>query len=54
MSFLNGYKTYIAAVVSVVSAWIGVWAGTVDAATAIQMTQVAVLGSTIRHGIASQ
>lgn len=54
MSFLNGKKTYIVAAVSILSAWVGVWAGTVDIATAWQMTQAAILGSTLRAGIAAK
>ena len=53
MSFLSGYKTYIVAVVSVIAAWVGVWAGTVTFDAALQLTETAVLGSTIRNGIAN-
>lgn len=53
MEWLNGKKTHIVAVTSMISAWIGVWAGTVDFATAIQLTQTAILGMTIRMGIAN-
>lgn len=51
LSALNGSKTYIAAIASAVAAWIGVWAGTVDMATAWQITQTSVIGAAIRHGI---
>ena len=54
MEFLTGKKTFIAAVVSVIAAWVGVWAGTVDIGTAWQMTQAAILGATIRSGITSE
>ncbi len=54
MAFLNGYKTYIAAAASTAAAWIGVWAGTVDIGTAWQMTQAALLGTTLRAGIAAK
>lgn len=54
MSFLSGYKTHIVAGVSILAAWVGVWAGTVDIATAWQMTQTALLGSTLRAGIAAK
>lgn len=53
MAWLEGKKTYIVAIVSAVSAWVGVWAGTVDFATAIQLTQTAILGATIRAGVSS-
>lgn len=53
MDFLNGSKTYIVGIVSVLAAWVGVWGGTVDFATALQLTETAVLGMTIRHGIAT-
>ena len=33
---------------------VGVWAGTVDIATAWQMTQAAFIGSTLRAGIAAK
>lgn len=49
--WLNGKKTYIAAVASAAAAWIGVWAGTVDISQAWEITQVSVLGSTIRKAI---
>ncbi len=54
MEFLNGKKTYIVAFVSILAAWVGVWAGTVDFATAWQMTQTALLGATIRAGVSSE
>lgn len=53
MDFLSGWKTYIVAFVTLLSAWVGVWAGTVDFGTAITMTQTALLGSTLRAGIGS-
>lgn len=54
MTFLNGSKTYIVAAVSILSAWVGVWAGTIDIGTAWQMTQAALLGTTLRAGIAAK
>jgi hypothetical protein len=54
MAWLNGKKTYIVSAVSIIAAWIGVWAGTVDFAAAWQLTQTAVLGSTLRAGIAAK
>lgn len=54
MAYLEGKKTYIVAFVSIVAAWVGVWAGTVDFSTAWQMTQTALLGATIRAGVASE
>lgn len=53
MDWLKGKKTYIASAVSIIAAWIGVWAGTVTFDVALQLTETAVLGSTIRHGIAN-
>jgi hypothetical protein len=53
MSFLSGYKTYIVAGVAVIAAWVGVWAGTVDVGAAWQATETAILGATIRNGIAT-
>lgn len=53
MNFLNGAKTYIVGVVSVIGAWIAVWGGTLDFAQAVQITETAVLGMTIRHGVAT-
>lgn len=53
MSALNGWKTYIVGVVAIISSWVGVWAGTIDFGTAWQATETAVLGMTIRHGIAT-
>lgn len=53
MEALAGLKTYIVGAVSIVGAWVGVWAGTNDITTAIQLTQAAVLAMTIRHGIAT-
>jgi hypothetical protein len=54
MTWLSGRKTYIVAFVSILSAWVGVWAGTIDVATAWQMTQAAMLGTTLRAGIAAK
>lgn len=50
---LDGYKTYIVATLSIASAWVNVWAGTVDQQTAFQITETALLGMTIRHGIST-
>lgn len=54
MEFLSGWKTYIVAIVSVIGAWVAVWNGTMDFGTALQLTQTALLGSTIRAGVASE
>ena len=51
MKALNGYKTYIVAIVSILGAWVSVWNGTLDQSSAIKLTETAVLGMTIRHGI---
>lgn len=53
MTWLSGKKTYIAAAASVIAAWLAVWAGSMDVGTAWQMTQTAILGSTIRHAVAN-
>lgn len=53
MAWLTGKKTYIVSIVAIISAWVGVWAGTVDFATALLMTQTAITGSTLRSGVAS-
>ena len=53
MSWLTGKKTYIVAGVSILAAWVGVWAGTVTFDAALQLTQTALLGSTLRAGIAA-
>jgi hypothetical protein len=54
MAWLTGKKTYIVSAVSILSAWVGVWAGTMDVATAWQMTQAALLGATLRAGISAK
>lgn len=51
MGWLNGKKTYIASILSVLAAWAGVWAGSVTVETAIQITQVSVIGSTLRNAL---
>lgn len=57
---LSGKKTYIAAVLTVLAAWAGFLVGepvlgqdALTLADAVQMTVVAVLGATLRHGISS-
>lgn len=52
IEWLKGKKTYIVAGVSIIGAWVGVWAGTVDFSTAWTMTETAFLGATIRAGVA--
>jgi hypothetical protein len=52
ISKLNGYKTYIVAAASVVYALVSYWNGTLDGGQAQDMVQTALLGLTIRHGIA--
>lgn len=57
---LSGRKTYIVAAFTVLAAWAGFFVGepvlgqdALTFADAIQMTVVAVLGATLRHGISS-
>ena len=51
LAWLTGKKTYIVAAISIIAAWVNVWAGTTDAHTAWQLTEGAVLAVTLRHGI---
>lgn len=54
MDFLSGSKTYIVAVVAVIAAWVGVWGGSVSVDAAWQITETAILGMTIRHGVTTE
>ena len=51
LDWLNGKKTYIVAAVSILAAWVGVWDGSVDFASAWQITQTGALGATLRKAI---
>ena len=51
---LSGYKTYIAAVLAVLTA-VGAWlAGDLQLADMIQTVVTAALGAFIRHGVATE
>lgn len=51
LQFLEGKKTYIVGAASIGYAWLGVYLGHTDTGTAMQLTQTAIMGMTIRHGI---
>ena len=53
MSQLAGYKTYIVAAVSLGWAVVGMTFGWLDATAGQHMIETALLGATIRHGIAT-
>ena len=52
--FLAGYKTYIVAAMGVLGAVAGYLTGDVGLADAVQLMLTAVLGATIRAGVASK
>jgi uncharacterized membrane-anchored protein len=49
-----GYKTYIVAAVAVISAVASYLVGDASVADTAQLVLTAVLGATVRHGIASK
>jgi hypothetical protein len=49
---LKGYKTYIAAALSVITAGAGYLTGDLTAAAALQIAITAILSSTLRSGVA--
>jgi len=49
---LKGYKTYLVAAVAVISAVVGYLTGDLTVAAAAQAILTAVLGATLRHGMA--
>lgn len=49
---LDGKKTYIAGIAAILGSVAGVMSGAMDPGTAINNCVTAVLGMTIRHGIA--
>jgi hypothetical protein len=51
---LSGYKTYITAAVAIIGAVAGYLVGDVSLADTAQLVLTAVLGATIRSGIASK
>lgn len=53
-SFLNGYKTYIVAVGGIVAAVVAYVNGNIGDTGLLQALLTAVLGVTLRHGIANQ
>lgn len=52
LTFVNGKKTYITAFLMVLSAWISVYLGTMDASQAITLTISALSLSSLRHAVA--
>ena len=52
--FLAGYKTYIVAAMGVLGAVAGYLTGDVGLADAVQLMLTAVMGATIRAGVASK
>jgi hypothetical protein len=53
MNFLSGYKTYVTAAVTVFGALMALFVGEAELANTIQLVVTAVLGATIRAGVAS-
>jgi hypothetical protein len=51
IDILKGKKTYLVAAASIAYAWLGVYFGSVDINTAIQLTLAALGGSAIRNAI---
>ena len=49
IAIVNGYKTYIIAVVAIAYLWTSVWTGAIDAQAAIEGTFAALGGITLRH-----
>ena len=52
-NFLSGYKTYVTAAVTVFGALAALFVGEAELADTIQLVVTAVLGATIRAGVAS-
>ena len=50
---MNGWKTYLAALAAIVSAWAAWSQGALDLAQAFQATITAVLAATVRHGVST-
>lgn len=50
-ALLQGKKTYITGIMTVLGAVAGVLTGDVVIADAVQLTVTAILGMTIRHGV---
>lgn len=50
---MNGKKTYLAALASIIGAACGVYTGTVSMADAAQIAVSAILAATVRHGVAN-
>lgn len=51
MDFLKGYKTYVAATVSIVGTLAAVFTGEISLVDAIQIIVPAVIGAFVRNGI---
>ena len=50
---LQGYKTYITAAVAIIGAVAGYLTGDLQLAAAVQLAVTAILGATLRSGIAN-
>jgi hypothetical protein len=50
---LNGYKTYIVALATLVFAALGWWLGKIEPDAAIQLAVTAISAATIRHGVST-
>lgn len=51
---LDGYKTYIVAGVSIIAAWVSVWAGTSSINDAVHVTEAGLAAMSLRHGMKTQ
>ena len=50
---LNGYKTYIVAGATVIYAVVGMWSGTLDQSTGMEMILGALGLGALRHGVSN-
>jgi len=53
LSLMSGKKTYMLTVLTLVYAWSGFLTGNVDFELALVMSELALFGSTLRHGIST-
>jgi hypothetical protein len=51
---MEGFKTYLAAAATVITAWAAFAKGSIDLASAFQATITAVLAATVRHGVTTE
>ncbi len=54
MQWLDGKKTYVVGIVSIVSAAVAAYYGTTTWDDAAKIIETAVLGMTIRHGVTTE